>query len=106
MIKNRSDSDFVLIIYTKVYKEKADNRTSGVGYEGHIISAELLSGNNERKFIPIIKEENPNEVLPTFLDSKLGIDLADERHYNENFNDLITTIFGVKRKSAATYRTE
>lgn len=92
------DSDFVLIICTKVYKEKADNRTSGVGYEGHIISAELLSGNNERKFIPIIKEGTPNEVLPTFLDGKLGIDLADEQHYSENFNDLITTIFGVKRK--------
>lgn len=91
------DSDFVLIICTKVYKEEADNRISGVGYEGHIISAELLSGNNERKFIPIIKEGNSNEVLPTFLDGKLGIDLADERHYSENFNDLITTIFGIKR---------
>ena len=74
------DSDFVLIICTKVYKEEAENRISGVGYEVHISSAELLSGNNERKFIPIIKEGNPKEVLPTFLDGKLGIDLADERH--------------------------
>lgn len=38
-----SDSDYVLIICTPEYK-KANNRTSGVGYEGHIISAELLSG--------------------------------------------------------------
>lgn len=93
-----SDSDYVLIICTRVYKEKANNRKSGVGYEGHIISAELLSGKNERKFIPVIKEEQPSEVLPTFLAGKLGVNFADDEHFEENFNDLLTTIFGVEKK--------
>lgn len=52
---------------------------------------------NERKFIPIIKEGRASEVLPTFLAGKLGIDLSDSQHYDENLDDLITTIFGVKR---------
>ena len=95
-----SYSDYVLIICTPEYKKKANNRTSGVGYEGHIISAELLSGKNERKFIPIIKEGRAREVLPAFLAGKLGIDLSDSQHYDENLDDLITTIFGVKRKPA------
>lgn len=93
-----SDSDFVLIICTHVYKEKANNRKSGVGYEGHIISAELLSGKNERKFIPIVKEGQASEMLPIFLAGKLGVDLSDGEHFEENFNDLLTTIFGVKKK--------
>lgn len=60
----------------------------------------MLSGKNERKFIPIIKEGRASEVLPTFLAGKLGIDLSDSQHYDENLDDLITTIFGVKRKPA------
>lgn len=98
MEKQISESDFVLIICTQKYKEKADDRKSGVGYEGHIISAELLSGKNERKFIPIIKEGNASETFPVFLSGKLGIDLSDENYYEEHFNDLLTTIFGVRKK--------
>ena len=49
-------SDYVLIVCTPAYKQKADARIGGVGYEGHIISGELFSGHNERKFIPVIKE--------------------------------------------------
>ena len=93
-----SDSDFVLIVCTKTYRDKANNRKSGVGYEGHIISAELLSGRNEKKFIPIIKEGQASEVLPTFLAGKLGIDLSNVDNSEEHFNDLLTTIFGVKKK--------
>lgn len=93
-----TDSDFVLIVCTKTYRDKANNRTSGVGYEGHIISAELLSGKNERKFIPIIKEGRAPEILPTFLAGKYGIDLSNAEYFEENFNDLLTTIFGVKKK--------
>lgn len=93
-----SESDFVLIVCTKTYKMKADNRKSGVGYEGHIISAELLSGKNDRKFIPIIKEGQVAEVFPTFLVGKLGIDLSDVQNFDEPFNDLLATIFDVKKK--------
>ena len=49
-----TDSDFVLIICTEDYKKKADNRESGVGYEGHIISGELLSSANEVKIFLIL----------------------------------------------------
>ena len=93
-----TDSDFILIVCTKTYRDKANNRTSGVGYEGHIISAELLSGKNERKFIPVIKEGRAPEILPTFLAGKYGIDLSNAEYFEENFNDLLTTIFGVKKK--------
>lgn len=90
-------SDYVLIVCTPAYKQKADARIGGVGYEGHIISGELFSGHNERKFIPIIKEGGVEESLPTFLKGKLAVDLGDgvESH---GYDDLLATLYGVKKK--------
>ncbi|MDT2834326.1 toll/interleukin-1 receptor domain-containing protein [Vagococcus carniphilus] len=93
-------SDFVIIVCTKTYKEKANSRTSGVGYEGHIISDELLTGKNERKFIPVIKDGRVYEVLPTFLSGKLSIDLSNDEYFEKGFDNLLRTIFGVKKKPA------
>lgn len=93
-----SNADYVVIVCTPAYKEKADNRRSGVGYEGHIISEELMSNKNERKFIPVIKKESVKESMPKFLAGKLAIDFTKEELDEENINDLITTLHGVKKK--------
>ena len=50
MEQSISKVDYVLIICTPTYKSKSDLRKGGVGYEGHIISGELLTKGNERKF--------------------------------------------------------
>lgn len=93
-----SNADYVLIICTPSYKEKSDARKGGVGYEGHIISAELLSYGNEKKFIPIIRKGSVTQALPMCLSGKLGIDLTDGKHYDNGYIDLVTTIYGAKRK--------
>ena len=93
-----TNSDYVLIICTPIYKEKSDARTGGVGYEGHIISGELLLSSNERKFIPVIKQGNVSNALPIFLSGKLAIDLGNQKFYQNNYYDLITTLYGQKRK--------
>lgn len=91
-------SDYVLIICTPSYKKKSDTRTGGVGYEGHIISGELLSKGNERKFIPIVRKGLVKNVLPICLEGKLAIDLSDTTNYEHNYQDLITTLYGAKKK--------
>ena len=92
------DSDYVIIICTEEYKRKANIREKGVGYESHIISAELYNNHNDRKFIPIIRQGDFNTALPTYLDGKLAIDLR-VNPFNENYyKDLIATIFNVKKK--------
>lgn len=89
-------SDYILIICTEKYKQKADARTNGVGYESHIISGELFSNNNDRKFIPIVRSEHVSEVLPTFLQGKMAINLGNNTE--EDFQDLLTTLFGINKK--------
>lgn len=92
-------SDYVLIVCTPAYKRKADARIGGVGYEGHIISGELFSGHNERKFIPVIKEGSAEESLPAFLKGKLAVDLGDGVE-SRGYDDLLATLYGVKKKPA------
>ena len=89
---------FVLIICTPNYKAKADRRTGGVGYEGHIISDELFQHHNERKFIPILRRGNFETALPKFCAGKLSIDLSDIPFSEEQYHDLLATIFGKKSK--------
>ncbi len=105
MEKSVRSSDYVLIVCTPTYKQKADERIGGVGYEGHIISGELFSQRNERKFIPVLKEGSVKDCIPTFLEGKLAIDLS-ERGELEGYNDLLATLYGVKKKPkvAAVHR--
>ena len=98
MEQSITTADYVLIICTPLYKKKADNRKGGVGYEGHIITEELYSKGNERKFIPVVRKGSFDAAMPTFLAGKLGIDLTDTIHFENNYKDLITTIHGVKKK--------
>ena len=98
MEQSISSADYVLIICTPNYKEKADKREGGVGYEGHIITEELYSKGNERKFIPVVRKGSFGTAMPTFLAGKLGIDLTESIHFHNNYKDLITTIYGVKKK--------
>lgn len=92
------DSDYVIIICTEEYKRKANNREKGVGYESHIISAELYNNHNDRKFIPIIRQGDFNTALPTYLDGKLAIDLRGNPFNETAYKDLIASIFKVKKK--------
>lgn len=98
MEQSVTDSDYVLIICTPTYKAKSDARKGGVGYEGHIISGELFSKGNERKFIPVIRKGTAQSSMPSSLSGKLGIDLTDGKHYETNFQDLLTTLQGKKKK--------
>ena len=95
-----ANADYVLIICTPTYREKSNARKGGVGYEGHIISGELLTTNNERKFIPIIRKGTPSEAIPRCLEGKLGVVLTGDSNYEDNYNDLLTTLLGKKRKPA------
>lgn len=93
-----ADADFVLVICTPTYKDKSDKRKGGVGYEGHIISAELLTQGNEKKFIPVIRKGTTRSSLPSCLAGKLSVNLSDGNQYEEHYQDLLSTLLGVKQK--------
>jgi len=53
-----STADFVLIVCTSKYVEKANTGEGGVGYEKMIVTSSLLSRIDSNKVIPIVRQNN------------------------------------------------
>ena|ERR1022692_4411343 len=86
----------VLIICDEGYKERADNRERGVGTETQLISPEVYGKVDQEKFIPIIAQRgNEGEPLvPTYLASRVYIDLSDETTFETEYQKLLRNIYG------------
>jgi hypothetical protein len=85
-------SDFVLVICTPRYKVRSDNRTGGVGYEGDIMTAEVVTTRNQRKFIPILRSGAWTEAAASWLAGKYYVDLSANPYSESQFDDLLTTL--------------
>lgn len=90
------DSDYVLIVCTPRYKERSENRIGGVGYEGDIITGEVLTTRNERKFIPILRQGQWPLAAPSWLAGKYYVDLCGEPYPEHQYTDLLTTMLGMR----------
>lgn len=85
-----SSSEYVVVVCTDNYVEKANSGTGGVGYEKKIVTAALLSNINSNKVVPIIKQ-NGTCNLPTFLQSKVYVDFSSEDSFEASCDKLIRT---------------
>lgn len=85
----------VLVICDAKYRSKANARAGGVGTETQIISAEIYGKVNQDKFIPIVAEydEAGEPCLPTFMASRIFIDLSNDEVYGEGFERLLRVIY-------------
>ncbi len=99
MEKAVRESDYVLIVCTHNYKERSDSRKGGVGYEGDIMTAEVLINRDNRKFIPILREQTWSNSIPSWLSGKYGIDLSSTPYSQEQYADLKTTLLGIRPKA-------
>lgn len=88
-----ADNQFVLIICTPTYKRKSEAREGGVGYEGDIITAEVMSTKNHRKFIPILRKGSWSESAPSWLSGKKHIDLSGSPYSQSSYDELLDTVF-------------
>lgn len=95
-------SDFVLIVCSKRYKENADKRIGGSGYEARLMSDEILRNTDRDRFIPILLNEYDKNYIPNFLTGRLWTSLyydENSKNYNNEINDLLATIVGHSKKS-------
>ncbi len=94
MEKHIRENDYVLIICTPNYRFKSDERKGGVGYEGGIMTAEVHTSRNHRKFIPILARGTWENAAPSWLKGKYYIDLSSLDKHKENYSDLPATLLG------------
>lgn len=93
------ESDFVLIICTPRYKVRSEMRAGGVGYEGDIMTAEVMTKQNHRKFIPILRIGRWDDASPGWLLGKYHVDLSGAPYAQAQYDDLVMTLTG-RRKAA------
>lgn len=93
MEKSITESRYVLVICTKKYKERFDGRTRGAGYEGHIITAQMVSRVGTGKFIPVLRDENWETALPIALDGIFGANLSNDSE--DEYKTLLAHLHGI-----------
>lgn len=96
-----AESDYVLIVCSETYKRKSDQRLGGSGYEARLMSAEIAMNQHIKKFIPITFGGDWIKIAPEFLKGNLYVDFSQTigtKHFNDSYNDLLTTIFNLERK--------
>jgi hypothetical protein len=87
---------FVVIVCTPRYKSRSDSREGGVGYEGDIMTAEVMSSNNHRKFIPVLRKGAWAEAAPWWLLGKYYINLSGDPYSERDYEDLVRTLLGIR----------
>ena len=92
-------SDFILIVCTPAYRDKSDNRTGGVGYEGDIMTAEVSTGADRRKFIPLLRADTWKTAAPSWLKGSYYIDLRGEPYSEDNYLDLLQTVHNQRERA-------
>jgi hypothetical protein len=93
------DNSYVLIVCTPKYKVKSDNRTGGVGYEGDIMTGEVHTQGNHRKFIPVLRRGDRLTAMPSWVAGKYDIDLRGDPYSEENYCDLLATLHNQREQA-------
>lgn len=85
----------VALICDKVYVDKANGRSGGVGTETQIISPEIYRSQAQDKFVAIVKERDDDgkACLPVYYRSRIYIDFSDPSSESENFEKLLRWVF-------------
>jgi TIR domain len=89
----------VLVICDAKYVAKSNSRAGGVGTETQIISAEIYGKVKQDKFLPVVVEldEQGKACLPTFMASRIYIDMSSEEAYADGFDQLLRAIYDKPR---------
>lgn len=90
------ENQFVVIICTPRYKVRSDAREGGVGYEGDIMTAEVMASQNNRKFIPVLRSGTWAEAAPSWLLGKYYINLAGDPYSERDYEDLVRTLLAIR----------
>ena len=88
----------VIIILTPRYKEKADKRSGGVGYEYSLINTELfniLASNG--KVLPVLRKGDVDNSVPKILRQYYICDMRKDEAFEPQYTNLYSAIIGKRQ---------
>jgi TIR domain len=92
MERGVSEADFVIVVCTPKYAERANQRSGGVGYESMVITAELAEHIATNKFIPVLRTGTWTSAIPNYLKSRFGVDLNGEPYDEQEYVKLLRAL--------------
>jgi|SRR5579864_934362 len=92
MEKAVAESNFVVVVCTPTYAERANKRQGGVGYESMVITSELAEHILTNKFIPVLRKGTWDSSLPIYLKSRMGVNLSDEPYREDEYEKLLRVL--------------
>jgi len=93
MERNISACEFVIIVCTPIYAQKANKRDGGVGYEAMIITSQLAKNILQDNFIPVLRfGEFDDSAVPIWLQSKIGVDLRGDPYDKQQYELLVQAL--------------
>jgi hypothetical protein len=94
MITNIKNNDFIIVVLTEKFAEKADNLQGGVGFENALSLPILLE--NPDKLIFILRHQGSfRDAFPFHLKGYHVIDFSDNSKFDVSFQELLHRIYGV-----------
>ena len=91
-----TDSDRVLVICTVEYVAKANAGSGGVGYEKMILTAQLMQDVTTDRIVPVVRDNGPPVVMPTFLGSCAYINFRDDAACKARYAELLRDLHAVQ----------
>jgi len=81
----------VIMICDRVYVEKADARTGGVGTESQIISPEIYGSSSQDKFSAVITEadDDGKAYIPTYYKGRIYFDFRSADTFEDSYEQLL-----------------
>lgn len=89
-----TDADRVLAVCSASYVEKANRRHGGVGYEKMILTGQLMRNVTSDRIIPVIRNNANEDVLPTFLSTRLYVDFRNDKTFESRYTELLRELHG------------
>jgi hypothetical protein len=89
-----ADSDYVAIVCTEEYANRANQREGGVGWESMIITSEVAEHMLTDKFIPVLRQGTFKTSLPRYLKTRMGVNFMGDPYNEEAYEELLRKFHG------------
>jgi len=94
-----------LVILTPLYKEKAEGRHGGAGYEYSMINSQLFDSlHDNKKVIPILRKGSFNDSTPIVLAPFYACDMTGSQEFEKKYSELYSSIMGKSSVTRPTCR--
>ncbi|NEQ98069.1 MAG: TIR domain-containing protein [Cyanothece sp. SIO2G6] len=91
-------ADRVIIITDSRYRERADGRVGGVGWETMLVQGDMLSrSSDDNRYIVVVREDHFSSGVPTYLKTKYCIHWRTDSDESQMQSELLEELYNVDK---------